>query len=211
MLKTLYTANFNGYDVFREPAVVTPGWNYIYFTNDKNIKSNIWDVRYVRNIRAKEARFIKIMNPACSHHDLSIWIDSSITINCNLDNFIDKYSKSDFNLLKHPNRNCVYQEAEACIKRKKDNVNVIKAQVINYRALGYPFNNGMVATGMLIRKRSKAINDFCEKWWQEVNRFSKRDQLSFNFINWKNPIPYHLIPFEVLQNEFILNKHIHKL
>lgn len=206
MIKTIYTVNLNNYDTFKEPAIITPGWNYIYYTNDKSIKSNVWEVVHIDTLDAKEARRLKIFNPY-QNNDISIWIDSSMLINCNLDEFVKKYAKADFNLMTHPDRNCIYKEAEACIKRKKDNEIIIKRQIEKYRHLNYPENNGMVATGILIRKNSASVIEFCKKWWNEVRQHSRRDQISFNFVNWHNPIDYYQFPFEVLKNEFILNKH----
>ena len=107
----------------------------------------------------------------------------------------------------HPHRDCVYEEAKACIQRKKDKSITIEAQINKYRFLNYPERNGMVATGIIVRRKNEEIDKFCELWWREVREHSKRDQLSFNFINWITPINYHQFPFEVLTKEFLLHKH----
>lgn len=46
MRKVLYTAIFGNHDKLKEP-VVTNGWEYILFTNNRELKSDIWDIRYV--------------------------------------------------------------------------------------------------------------------------------------------------------------------
>lgn len=207
MLKAIYTANFNNYDLFREPNVITPGWKYYYYTNDRSIKSDTWQVVYVDPADNKQARKIKITNPF-KHYDTSIWVDASITINCDLDRFIKKYCGNSFlSLMSHPHRYCVYDEAKECIKRQKDDPEVISKQVELYKSLGYPAKSGMVATGIIVRKRNSVVDEFCNLWWKEVETHSKRDQLSFNFVHFHTPIPYHLFPFDVLKREFILNKH----
>jgi hypothetical protein len=210
MEKVIYTCNLNNYDSLKEPTIITPGWRYVYYTNDMNdmnLRSTVWEPLYINVAGSKEARRVKILNPH-READISIWIDASMTINCDLDKFVQQNCKSDFNLLSHPDRRCIYEEAEVCIKRKKDDPNIITNQINSYRQQNYPRNNGMVATGVIVRRKNELVNQFCEKWWGEVSKGSRRDQLSFNYVNWKNPINYNLIPFDILKSDFILNKHI---
>lgn len=207
MQKTIYTANFNKYDTLKEPTIITPGWKYVYFTDQKNLTSKNWEIRVVSPTDAKGARKLKILNPF-HDHDISIWIDASMTINCDLNEFVDKYMKTDLNLMNHPDRSCIYQEAKACIKRHKDDPFVINQQIESYLSIGYPPDHGMVATGVIIRKRNSQFDLFYQKWWREVELGSKRDQLSFNFVHWLHDIKYSLFPFEILKTDMILNKHL---
>ncbi len=210
MRKIIYTAIIGDYDTLKEPSVVNKDWQYICYTNNKNLKSDIWDIRplpyYDLNLSpTKQARKIKILPPF--EYDVCIWADGSIRIQCNLDEFIDKYHKAEITTLKHPHRNCVYREADACIKRKKDNPNTINNQISIYKSEGYPENNGMIGSGVIIRSRSLKVNVFCNQWWHQVQSHSHRDQLSFNFTLKYNPVSVHLIPFDILSNEFLLTKH----
>lgn len=207
MEKVIFTAIFNNYDTLKEPTITTPGWDYVCFTDDIKLKSKTWIMIYMENIQPKEERKLKILNPVYSQTDLSIWVDGSIQINCNLDKFVTQYCKSDFNLMKHNIRNCVYMEAAECIKRKKDDPEIINKQMEVCREMNYPENAGMVATGILIRRKSKAVEQFCKAWWTVVATHSRRDQLSFNVVEYNNPIEHTLFPFEVLKKEFILHKH----
>src|SRR2546422_511368 len=45
MRKAVYTFIFGGYDDLKSPAIFTPGWDYICFTDDPTLRSDIWDVR----------------------------------------------------------------------------------------------------------------------------------------------------------------------
>lgn len=205
MRKIIYTAILGTYDLLKEPTIITPDWKYICYTNNKNLKSDNWQIIYANLEEIKQVRRLKIVVPF--EYDLSIWIDASIEINCNLDEFVRDYHKGYFTLMKHPHRGCVYQEAEVCIKRRKDNVAVITNQMNTYRQQRYPANNGMVATGILIRVYCDQVIRFCEKWWNEVNIHSRRDQLSFGFVTTLYPIRYTLIPYSILENEFKIYLH----
>ena len=204
-MKVIYTAISDNYDTLKDPSIITPGWQYICYTNNKALKSNVWKIIYVDSLTVKEQRNIKIITPF--EYDVCIWIDGSIKINCDLDNFLKKYHKDFFTLMKHPHRDCVYEEAVACMFKKKDKNCIIEKQVENYKQLQYPKHNGMVATGVIIRNNHPTIKEFCQRWWREVALGSCRDQLSFNFTIWNHPIQYNLIPFDILKNELILNKH----
>lgn len=205
MRKIIYTALMGEYDHLKEPLIITPGWKYICYTNRKDLKSNVWEFVHMQFQSVKQVRDVKIRIPF--EYDISIWVDASIEIQCNLDNFIRDHHKGYFTLMQHPHRNCVYMEAEACIKRRKDNSQIITDQIQHYRRKGYPSNNGMVATGLLIRTNCIQVREFCERWYGEVNRFSRRDQLSFNFVLSEYKIKYNLIPFSILENEFYLYLH----
>lgn len=192
------------YDSLKEPSIITEGWKYICYTN-QNVKSDIWEIIPTRLQTTKEVRKIKIIPPL--EYKLCIWIDASIEINCNLDEFVKKYHEGIFTIMKHPHRNCIYEEANACIARRKDNLLVINNQINTYRRSRYPSNNGMVATGLMIRENCDKVNRFCQKWWGEVERHSKRDQLSFNYVTHMLSMKFSLIPYDVLDKEFKLHPH----
>ena len=41
-----------------------------------------------------------------------------------------------------------------------------------------------------------------ESWWEEIKYNSKRDQLSFNYVAWKNGLKYNSIPGDIRNNSF---------
>lgn len=52
-----------------------------------------------------------------------------------------------------------------------------------YSSLGYPKNAGLCANGIILRKHNEPdIIQLGEICFENVLRFSKRDQLSFNFV-----------------------------
>lgn len=207
MNKIAYTAIMGTYDLLKDPTVITPGWKYICYSNNKNLKSDVWEIQYMNLQTIKQLRQLKIVTPF--EYDICIWTDASIEIKCDLDNFVRDNHQTYFTLMRHPYRSCTYMEAEACIKRRKDNPDVIKQQIDYYRRQRLPSDNGMVATGLIIRTNCKQVKDFCELWWKEVSNFSKRDQLSFNYVLFKSPIKLTLISYDVIEkgDEFLIYLH----
>lgn len=205
MSKIIYTAIMGEYDLLKDPVVITPGWKYICYTNNKNIKSNVWQIEHMYLNSVKEVRQLKITPPF--KYEICIWVDASIEVNCNLDDFIRDNHKGYFTIMKHPFRSCVYEEGRACISRKKDNQEIITEQMDRYRKMGYPENNGMVASGLIVRNSCIRVQRFCERWWKEVEQYSRRDQLSFNFTAYYYPLRYNLIPYSILEKEFVIYLH----
>lgn len=191
--KVLYTAIIGNYDSVRDPQVVKKGWDYILFTDNRNIKSKVWQVRYINNIRVytdnKLARNIKILyhKYLSSQYEIIVWCDGNIQLRSDPDDFVNTVldKGSDVAFMDHPDRNCVFAEAKACIRRNKDRVNIINDQLDYYISLGIPHNLGMIATGIMVRRNNDKIKKIMNRWWKEVNRFSHRDQLSINFVLWK--------------------------
>jgi hypothetical protein len=194
-MKTIYTAIIGPYDTLKEPAVVTPGWKYICFT-DQDLTSNIWEIRkikcYFQGSRRFSARSIKILFH--KHVDTldSMWIDGSFLINCNLDDWWNEHFQKEMTCINHPIRNCIYAEAKACINLKRgDPVDILKQ--VNAYTNEIPEANGLIQSGILMRRMTPDVINLCEKWHEEVKIYSERDQISFakavighdiHYINW---------------------------
>jgi len=118
--------------------------------------------------------------------DYSLWVDGCLTPLTPIWELVDRFlNNHDICVFEHCERGCVYKEAEACIRLKKDNPARIRAQVDRYRREGYPYNNGLGETTAVLRRHTKAMEDFNEAWWEEIRTGSCRDQLSFNYAHWK--------------------------
>ena len=85
----------------------------------------------------------------------------------------------------------------------KDNPEIIKKQIENYDLLGYPRNNGLI-TGMVILRRHNERDciQVMEDWWTEIKYNSKRDQLSFNYVAWKNNLKFNYMDGDSRNNEY---------
>lgn len=206
MRKAIYTAVTDGYDLIKEPKVVTDGWDYICFTDRDFDAESTWDFRKMDSgVLAQREKKINLL----PDYDLTIWVDGSILINCDLNLFILDYCMGDFSLMKHPTRDCTYAEAGAVMQLGKADPITVTKQMRGYKKQGLPDNEGMVQTGVLVREHTDDVRRFCKIWWQHVKNKCHRDQLSFNFCLWKYPvIEPHLFTSNVLRDEFRLCKHL---
>ena len=112
-------------------------------------------------------------------------------------------------------RNCVYKEYEAIINlgqqkgNYKDNPAIMYNQVKRYMEEGYPQDNGLTTNGIMFRNhKNPSIINLMEDWWLEIKHNSRRDQLSFDYIAWKNNFKIQYIPGDNRNNQyFILGSH----
>ena len=206
-----YTCITGGYDSLKIISGQKPETmqqvDFICFTDDSQLKQLDWQIKPIpRELdglsKVKQQRVIK----TCPHkwlpsqYDISIWIDGSFQIVGDVMKFVSQYNleKNPFYTRIHSHRNCIYEEARACISLKKDLKEVIEEQVARYQCEGYPEKVGLAETGILLRKHNdRRCQLLGNLWASEILRGSCRDQLSFNYACWK----IHFLP-GCLNNEF---------
>ena len=203
-----YTCISGSYDTLKEVVNPEPNIKYICFT-DQDIQSETWEVRRIPEFlnyleQTKRARCLKILpHLFLKEFDISIWIDGSIEIKGNINKLIVDNLKSYFAICKHPDRICTYKEAESIIRLNKDVPEIVYKQIEKYRNLGFPENHGMVQSGIIIRKHN---DDICKSisinWWSELLKWSKRDQLSFNFSIWNKDFNIDVMNPSLIVSEY---------
>jgi hypothetical protein len=109
-------------------------------------------------------------------------------------------------------RDCAYEEAEALydlerLGKKKEDAEVIRAQMTAYRDEGYPQHAGLV-TGMVVARRHHEpdVVRAMESWWQEVASRSRRDQLSFNYVAWKEGFRFSYLDGDSRDNAYVFRR-----
>ncbi|XLQ20255.1 MAG: glycosyltransferase domain-containing protein [Candidatus Moraniibacteriota bacterium] len=205
----IYTAVFgDGYDKIKEPSKKIKGCDFICFTDDASVHSDVFDVRLENRYFSDptlDARMRKILtHKFLPEYEYVVWIDGSVVIRTeDIEYLIDKYlKKHDVAIHQHSLRNCIYDEMLECFYRAKDDPADMLKQIISYIKEGYPPNNGLAETPIVFRRNlaenTKKIN---EDWWREIEKHSRRDQLSFDYVIWKNNLDYYRINANARDNE----------
>ena len=84
---------------------------------------------------------------------------------------------------------CIYEAAKAVLAANKAPKDMVQLQMITYKNEGYPANRGLFENGVLIRQHNdKQCIKLMEEWWTQLKTFTVRDQLSLNYVIWKNKI-----------------------
>ncbi|MEF8984507.1 MAG: glycosyltransferase domain-containing protein [Bacteroidales bacterium] len=190
MKKAVLTAITGNYDDLPEPVEKRPGWDYICYTDNPELKSETWDIRFLENpwnlSVIKLARHIKIQAfDYLPDYDIVLWVDGNQRITGNIDALLEKLNDKSWLAVEHSGRKCIYDEAIAVIRMKKDSPAPVNRQVRKLRDEGFPEYFVLHETGVNIRKNTEEVKAFCRDWWEELYNNSHRDQLSFDYIRWK--------------------------
>ena len=233
----IYTSIFNSYDNLPKVTYQPPNCDFICFT-ESDIQSVDWKIIKVSNLYndpVRNAKKYKILpHRYLSEYDISIYMDGNFEIREDINILIDMYladcNAAFFNhnqQAAYDKRNCLYEEADFIINAGmlnmqrtpergklnfKDNPDIIQRQILRYKEKKYPANNGLIVGGIILRRHNEldCVNAM-EEWWTEIKYFSKRDQLSFNYVAWKQQFKFNYIPGETRDNKyFCYKKHDNK-
>lgn len=206
----VYTCITGNYDNVSELTFKEKGIDYYLFTNNKSIKSKTWKVVYIEdenldNIRL--ARKYKVLgNEITNKYDTTIWLDGASYIKKSIKEFVKKYCDLEkYSLVgfKHGLRNSVFAEAIECIKLKKDNKEIIERQIDKYKKMNYKDNNGLIESTIIVRRNNdKLLEKAMKDWFNEIKKYSYRDQLSFNYVADKNKLRFNLLDMNVFDNDY---------
>lgn len=212
----IYTAITGNYDVLKVPPKISCGTADLVAFLENEPTSESWQYKKV-NSEFKDpnrnAKIHKIMpHLFFPDKEYSLWVDGSVKIEFpySIEKLIEIYlSDVDLAIFRHSDRNCVYQEANVCIQRKLDNADVIRNQINRYTQEGYPSNNGLAEATVILRRHTKAIEEFDIAWWNEIVNGSKRDQISFNYVAHKMKLKFRYFPGSLRKKNYLFSRDQH--
>jgi O-antigen biosynthesis protein len=179
------SALYGSSDQLMLPLAIRNDFDYFCFSDQKINTHSLWKLcksPYYHSEPARIARYIKMhLNSLFSEYDAVIWCDANIRFDNSVYTIFDDFMSSDFDasFIKHPHRDCIYEEANACMKLGKDNSSIIQSQMQRYKNENIKENIGMFETGLyFIKPKNKNVNEFYNAWWKEIVIGSRRDQLS---------------------------------
>lgn len=193
----IYTCLFGHYDKLKTPLIPDKKFDYVCFTNNKNLKSKFWNII---NINENDdnlylSRKLKILpHKYLINYDKSIYIDSNIVFVANPNYLIDLLSFDDLILFEHPKKFRLLDEINEVynskIIDKKTYLNILAAYS-NYIFFNINSKKIISTNRIIVRNhKKKSVIILMNKWWDAYKQtFFKRDQivlpLIMNSINLK--------------------------
>jgi hypothetical protein len=175
---TVYTSVTGGFDKLSENRIKDA--NQVAFTDQK---SDVWEVREPCKLFVDErrnSRIQKLMPHMYFNEEFSIYLDGNIELLVPAQQLIDEFLKDkDIAVFRHIGRDCLYDEATACVKLGKEKPEVLSQQIKEYARRGIKNHIGLAECGVIIRRNTPEVNQMNERWWTEYCRFGVRDQISF--------------------------------
>lgn len=210
----VYTVITAAYDRLRAPRYVSPGCDYVCYFEGHLSRVSHWQIRplpphLARLPPPRRNRHIKILpHVYFPDTEYSVYVDGSMDIIGDMTDLVSRQlTTHPIALFAHPNRQCVYEEADECIRLQRDTPERIRRQMEEYRRAGHPAASGLVAGGVIVRRHhSPEVIRVMEAWWQELERHSHRDQLSFNVVARRHRLTYATIPGSVRSNSYTVER-----
>jgi len=142
-------------------------------------------------------------------YDCWVWIDACLQSRTPISTILDSITgPREIATFKHPHRNCAYSEFVACTKFRKDSVEVMQKQVSEYKFNGFPPSYGLAETACLVRHNYPDVVEFSTFWWDQIQKHSLRDQISFPYTSWKFGTPWgELLGCRDNSPYFVFHKH----
>lgn len=155
------------------------------------------------------------------HARYSIWVDSKSQFRRDPMGVLEAllwHSNSVLAISEHGARSSVYDEAKAVVKKNKATPEEVELQITQYRHDGLPEDkrvNGKKAlneASVIVREHTPVTNLFMCLWFNEVVRFTSRDQLSFPYVLWRLKVLKNINMFPVCTRKDLVNSmgHIRK-
>lgn len=183
MDKLLFSVCLGDYDTI-PPLLPMAGFRHVMFTDNPELKCEGWELFLVEPEKdlLRQSRKIKLCPHLYIDADLYVYLDANQEIQHDLTSLLNSF-KRGLMTVRHPVRSCVYEEIEQCRALKKAHHKTLIAQQKAYQREEMPANTGMFANGFFVRDRS--FDQFCERWYEEIEKYSHRDQISFAYLVWK--------------------------
>uniref|UniRef100_A0A2P2K5J6 TOD1/MUCI70 glycosyltransferase-like domain-containing protein n=1 Tax=Rhizophora mucronata TaxID=61149 RepID=A0A2P2K5J6_RHIMU len=155
------------------------------------------------------------------HAKYSIWVDSKSQFRRDPLGVLEALlwrSNSVLAISEHGARSSVYDEAKAVVQKHKASPEEVQVQLAQYKKDGLPKDkrfNGKKAlneASIIAREHTPLTNLFMCLWFNEVVRFTSRDQLSFPYVLWRLGVLQNINRFPVCVRKDLVNSmgHIRK-
>ena len=189
----IYTAFTGDYDTLKHPEVIDDNCDYICFTDNPNLESDLWKIIPMEdsildnNRKAKQYKLLP--HKYLKDYKYSFWLDGTFKIKGSIREYIYKNitANSPMLVVVHTERDCVYEEYKASKIIPRYPRAVMEEQVEFYRKEGFPKHYGLGVMGALFRQHSHPdVIKVMEDWWDENIKYTNQDQLSFAYVSWKN-------------------------
>lgn len=184
--RAVYTALIGGYELLLEqPVALNSTLPFICLTDDPSLTSETWDIRIVEPAfpqdSIRSARALKIRgHPILAEFDETLWIDNTVLLKAEPTELLDQWlAHADLALPVHSFRENVAAEFDVVASQLIDDPARVNEQRAHYAASSPDVLKQRVHwTAVLARRATPSVQRLMLRWFDEVLRHSRRDQLS---------------------------------
>lgn len=194
---TVYTCIVGDYDYLLTPKVIPDGVRFYCFTDKPRRKVAGWQMLpLVQPSSVTDPVLINRYHKFFPYKvlpsvDYSLYVDGSIHIVGDVTTWVKKFTSKEIGMvcLQHPVRRTVFDEVERCEEAglfSQEDVRLAQQQLADYCEEGMPAMQRLSENTVLLRAHDHPdLETAMELWWQQLNIYTKRDQLSLPYVIWK--------------------------
>jgi hypothetical protein len=208
----VYTVIFDDYDQLRQPRQVE-GARFVCFTDRVPANPGPWEIRLVDHaaLNPFAQRAFKIL----SHRvfpdtDVTLYLDGTFELTAGPQEIAREHlARHDLALFRHPQRQGVYAELEACAELGKERPEIASLVADRYRLEGMPEEGYLHAAGFILRRHTEEVASFNDSWFDELRATSIRDQPALAHTLWKSGLPLKTVEEDVWKSDLMVY-HAHR-
>jgi hypothetical protein len=149
------------------------------------------------------AKVYKILSHLFIDTDISIWVDGNIKLLIPKEELVAQWlGDADIAVWKHFDRDCIYEEAQAAKGLGGDYTKMIDEQIEEYKNKGFPRHAGLAECNVIIRRHNDKVKAFNEDWWDEILKWSCRDQISFPVVLARHDLKVNFVEGNVRKHDW---------
>ena len=208
--RVIYTNIMGDYESLNEELV--PNFldiPLVCFTDNKNLKSDKWNCIYVEpkfpSDPIRSSRYLKIIgHELLNKFEEIMWVDNCVQLKPNALLLFDIYLKNnDLAIPIHSFRENLKDEFMTVLDYGYDNPSILMEQMINYNHESSDILKSKVFwSGIILKRNSLIVKDATRLWFDQLVRYSKRDQLSLPYVLSKVKINFESINIDNFESEF---------
>lgn len=197
----ILTALVGDGNTLKEPLIKFSDVDYYAYTDQEDVpfwkKISPIDFSYDRTYSKRRSAKIPKILPwmIIPNYDYYIWTDSTHNLAVHpsiiIENFMQNCSMAVY---RHPFRDCIYDEAAVIKQVLYDHNDLVDAQMNFYKSENYNIKNGLYELTAFIVKNDEKTRKLSLMWWEQICKYSSRDQLSFPYCVEKCGINLGIIP-----------------
>ena len=229
MTKTcIYTAIYGDYDELKPVVPQNVPCDFVCFTDNENLcNPGGWRIITLPVLPDQHprmrAKFFKILHHRVfadgrlllepsrlrrwlplPRYRATIWMDGSILVKSPdfAGLFLRHLGPSGWTMLRHPDRDCIYEEVTASEGMEKYEGLPLHEQVATYRQEGHPAHGGLYACGLIGRAFPNKLAELENAWWRENEIWTYQDQLSLPAVLRRADAAVDAIDIDLWKNEW---------
>ena len=184
----IYTCVTGAYDAVPQPGAVDSRCDYVCFVPSGDVRPEVGEAWQVREFDCPplsavlRSRYPKL-HPAdlLQDYECSLWMDANVSIADAA--FYDLVfslveSGSVWSGIVHPERDCAYDEALACLRGGKSSLRPMLRAVNFLRRRGLPRHAGLWENNVILRRHAEpSVVQADRLWWDLLVSVAPRDQI----------------------------------